>query len=780
MLLKQPAAGGESRKRDSILYMMNNCMIRKGKVSEMTNNIYKPEILAPGGSVEAVYAAMNAGCDAVYMGGKRFGARAFANNPETNELLNLMDDVHIRGKKLYLTVNTILTQKEFITLYDYIKEVYEHGVDAVIVQDMGVLKFIHEEFPDLQIHASTQMSVLKADAVNLLQKYGVTRVVPARELTLNEIKAINEGTDAEIEVFVHGALCCSMSGQCLMSSMIGGRSGNRGACAQPCRKEYHYNGGRKEYYLSLKDLCALPLIPELIEGGVDSFKIEGRMKKPEYVALASYIYRKYTDIYFEKGRDIYKNDIITSGEYEKDYTMLLDIYNRGGFTTGYLVDKKVSEDIFAKERSNHAGVRVGKMKGRKTIAVEKEVYSHDVLEIRDGNGNTVHEHTLKDGMMSGNVSINPGYNADKINNGYEVYRVRNNTLIDYLNNKFKPEMGEIYVDGKFYAAKGEKIKLIVTCNNVSVQVEGNVCEKASKHAATHEDVMSKIKVSGDSCFVWNALDIVMDEDLFLSAKELKNIRREAFEMLKKSITECYRRKTPCKKNDVSSNNIVSDKEIIAECRNISQLEIIVANKKVSSIYIHVEDMNGEEIKKCEQITMGSDKKTYIVLPRVSRGDYLSKISSVFEVKVNGYVISSLEQLEEITTDKEIRTADNMYVRNSYAYEFFTSNGISHVSASVEMAENEYESFEKMNADILVYGKVSAMIMLNHHEAFGILKDSYGNNYEMIYHEKSGYTEILNYKPVDRIDDISKFNKLSVRMNFTTETAQQVKKILTKI
>ena len=229
----------------------------------------KPEILAPGSSAGAVYAAIRAGCDAVYIGGKRFGARAFADNPGTDELVRLMDEVHMHGKKMYLTVNTVLAEGEFPALYEYIKQVYEYGVDAVIVQDLGVLRFIHNEFPDLPIHASTQMSVLKAEAVNILKGYGVTRVVPARELTLSEIGELGKGTDAEIEVFVHGALCCSMSGQCLMSSLIGGRSGNRGACAQPCRKKYSLNNKKPEYYLSLKDLCALPYIPELIKSGVD-------------------------------------------------------------------------------------------------------------------------------------------------------------------------------------------------------------------------------------------------------------------------------------------------------------------------------------------------------------------------------------------------------------------------------------------------------------------------------------------------------------------------------
>ena len=212
----------------------------------------KPEILSPGGSIDSIHSAINAGCDAVYVSGKKYGARAFADNPDDMSLVSVIDDVHFYNKKIYITVNTVFTQNDFKDFYRYMKLIYEAGADAVIVQDLGVMSFIHNEFPDMPIHASTQMNIMQAKGANLLKPYGVTRVVPARELSFTELRQMREHTDMEIEMFVQGALCFSCSGQCLMSSLIGGRSGNKGACAQPCRKMYRMESGKSAYYLSLK------------------------------------------------------------------------------------------------------------------------------------------------------------------------------------------------------------------------------------------------------------------------------------------------------------------------------------------------------------------------------------------------------------------------------------------------------------------------------------------------------------------------------------------------
>ncbi|MCI8865860.1 MAG: U32 family peptidase [Lachnospiraceae bacterium] len=288
------------------------------------------ELLAPAGSVESMVAAINAGADAVYMGGSRFGARAYADNPEEDSLLWAIDYAHLHGCKLYLTANTLVKEGELGQLFDFLLPYYRQGLDAAIVQDMGVFALIREKFPDLPVHASTQMTVTGYRLAKKLKAMGATRVVPARELSLKEIARIRQQADIEIETFVHGALCYCYSGQCLLSSLIGGRSGNRGRCAQPCRLPYGAGGaGQKPTgLLSMKDLCTLDILPDIVESGVYSLKIEGRMKSPRYTAGVVSIYRKYLNLYLEKGRGGYH-------VLAQDRDVLLKLFDRGGFTEGY-------------------------------------------------------------------------------------------------------------------------------------------------------------------------------------------------------------------------------------------------------------------------------------------------------------------------------------------------------------------------------------------------------------------------------------------------------------
>ncbi len=289
------------------------------------------EILAPAGSTESLRAAVCAGADAVYIGGTRFGARAYAKNLSEEELLDAIDYVHIHGRRIYLTVNTLLKDSEIDQLYEYLLPYYLRGADGVIVQDLGVIGYLRRYFPDLAVHASTQMTVTGADGAAFLKEKGITRVVPARELSLPEIRKMKEQTGLEIECFVHGALCYCYSGQCLLSSMIGGRSGNRGQCAQPCRLPYRADGGKAADLLSLKDLCTIEMLPELIGAGIDSFKIEGRMKQPDYVYTVVQMYRKYADICLESG-DCSRGKYAVTRE---DKEALLGAYQRRGYTDGY-------------------------------------------------------------------------------------------------------------------------------------------------------------------------------------------------------------------------------------------------------------------------------------------------------------------------------------------------------------------------------------------------------------------------------------------------------------
>lgn len=286
------------------------------------------EILAPAGSWECLEAAVSAGADAVYLGGAKFGARAYAENFGGEELISAIDYVHIHGRKLYLTVNTLFKDEELEGLYDFLAPSYCRGLDAVIVQDIGAMELIRKEFPGLPVHVSTQATVTGAYGAAFFKERGAGRIVPARELSLDEVRRMKQETGLEIECFVHGALCYCYSGQCLLSSMIGGRSGNRGQCAQPCRLPFDPGDGKRRDILSLKDLCTIDMIPELIEAGIDSFKIEGRMKQPDYVYTVVSMYRKYADLYRSRGREAFRVS-------ESDREILQGSFKRRGYTTGY-------------------------------------------------------------------------------------------------------------------------------------------------------------------------------------------------------------------------------------------------------------------------------------------------------------------------------------------------------------------------------------------------------------------------------------------------------------
>ncbi len=286
------------------------------------------EILAPAGSKESLEAAICAGADAVYIGGSRFGARAYAENFNEEELSEAIDHVHVHGKKIYLTINTLLKDSELLELSEYLCPYYERGLDAVIVQDLGVMDLVKTYFPDIAVHVSTQAAVTGRYGADFFKKRGAQRIVPARELSLEEIRMMKETSGLEIECFVHGALCYCYSGQCLMSSMIGGRSGNRGQCAQPCRLPYSVRNQKKQNLMSLKDLCTIDMIPELFRAGIDSFKIEGRMKRPEYVYTVVSMYRKYVDMYLDSPDSAFKVS-------QSDREILTGIYERRGYTRGY-------------------------------------------------------------------------------------------------------------------------------------------------------------------------------------------------------------------------------------------------------------------------------------------------------------------------------------------------------------------------------------------------------------------------------------------------------------
>lgn len=341
------------------------------------------ELLAPAGSLEILKGVIESGADAVYVGGSMFGARAYANNFTEEELLEAIDFAHLRGVKVYLTVNTLIKNSEFSKLYDYLLPYYKRGLDAVIVQDLGVVKAIHEYFPSMEIHTSTQMTVTGADGVRFLSQFGVTRVVMAREVSLAEMKRIHEETGMELEAFVHGALCYSYSGQCLFSSILGGRSGNRGRCAQPCRLPYTVEGKKDEYILSLKDMCGIKALDKLHDAGVYSLKIEGRMKQLEYACGVVKYYRSYIDS---------KKPVS-----DADYDRIKELGNRCGFTDRYYFDHNGC-DMVTYVKPNFVSNAAEPSPEKRKLSIEGE------LVLREGEPGSL---TVKRGDVTYKASIEP-------------------------------------------------------------------------------------------------------------------------------------------------------------------------------------------------------------------------------------------------------------------------------------------------------------------------------------------------------------------------------------
>lgn len=511
----------------------------------------KVEILAPAGSITSMQASFKAGADAVYMGGSRFGARAYADNPVDDELLRAIDYAHLRGKRLYLTVNTLVKESELNELYTYLKPLYLHGLDAVIVQDLGVLQFVTEHFWDLPVHISTQMSLTTGEAGKMLGK-NVTRVVPARELTIDEIASMKKETGLEMEVFVHGALCYSYSGQCLLSSACGDRSGNRGRCAQPCRKRYILPDGEKNYILSPKDICTLDNIPELIEAGVDSFKIEGRMKSPQYACGVTEIYRWAVDLYYKLGKAGYKNYIRKhESEWQAKKLALADLFNRGGFSKGYAFEK-TGKRMMSVDRPNHDGVYAGDAvikKGFAHLVPVIDLNKGDVLEIRSSGKEEWYSYTTPVEYSVGCAlrfkalgSINKGVE----NKSFKVYRMRNEKLLTELTGKYVNGKDYIPVKGSICITPGSEMVMqvettLVSGEEVTAMVTGMMAGEAINAPLTEKSVEEKIIRSKDSDFVFEDFQVMITGSPFVPKSALGEIRRNALDTLAKEICEAYRR-----------------------------------------------------------------------------------------------------------------------------------------------------------------------------------------------------------------------------------------------
>ncbi|HWI54683.1 MAG TPA: U32 family peptidase, partial [Desulfobacteria bacterium] len=506
-----------------------------------------PELLAPVGSKDALKAAVQNGADAIYLGGKMFSARQYADNFDRDDLREAFEYAHVRGVKVYVTANTLLHDREFFDAVDYLKFLYEAGADAIIVQDMGVLSVAEKLFPELPLHASTQMTIHNSPGVEVLKNHNFTRIVPARELSLREIAEIKKKTGLEIEVFVHGALCVSYSGQCLMSSMIGGRSGNRGRCAQPCRMEYALvdKNGRAlvspaevgSHLLSPMDLNMIKHIPELVEAGVDSLKIEGRMKRPEYVATVTRIYRDALDR-FKSSPESYSVD-------EKSLKNLTQIFNRG-FTTGYFFGKQ-GGDMMSFKRPNNRGLRLGRVTNTNRAERMVEVMLEDTLRRGDGiefwvteggRRGIIANRIIRDGrpvelaLAGEKVWIDA---EGKIRPGDRIFKTHDVELISRAEVSYTSpkEIKKIPLYFEINARLNSPFSISVTDSekNSFTAVSEFLGQEALKKPLTLESLHEQTDRLGNTPYSIGQMEAVIDEGVMIPASVINETRRNALEGL---------------------------------------------------------------------------------------------------------------------------------------------------------------------------------------------------------------------------------------------------------
>lgn len=685
------------------------------------------ELLAPAGSLEILKGVIESGADAVYVGGSMFGARAYANNFTEEELLEAIDFAHLRGVKVYLTVNTLIKNSEFSKLYDYLLVYYKRGLDAVIVQDIGVVKAIHEYFPSLEIHTSTQMTVTGADGVRFLSQFGVTRVVMAREVSLAEMKRIHEETGMELEAFVHGALCYSYSGQCLFSSILGGRSGNRGRCAQPCRLPYTVEGKKDEYILSLKDMCGIKALDKLHDAGVYSLKIEGRMKQLEYACGVVKYYRSYID----------SMKPVTDADYDR----IKALGNRCGFTDRYYFDHNGS-DMVTYVKPNFVSNAAEPSPEKRKLSIEGE------LVLREGEPGSL---TVKRGDVTYKASIEPVSAALKapLDKKAAIDRINKTGDTDFEFSHIKAQIGEnVFVpNGALNKLRRDAIsglcdKLLKKYyrNDARYADISSMCELPEhvvKSDAAHEDgaVNAKDYTTICSCMTRAQLDTLISYDCF-------DVFYLDFDM--------YDRKT-----------------LIQQFAD----DVKCLTKRNKKVYLMLPTI------------FRADSSDYFV----SIAKELDNVSFDGFVVKN---YEELYLTENLFTGRKVILDHNMYTFNDVSKSAFFEHGVSGDTVPLELNSREIMHRNNIGSQMIVYGYYPLMTTANcvHKNTKGCdkkqkliyLKDRYNKSFAVCNNCKECYNTIYNSLPTMLTKNISKLKEAGIRSfrySFTIETPKQIKAVM---
>ena len=703
------------------------------------------EVLSPAGSYDILTAVISAGADAVYLGGDMFGARAYAGNFNRDELIKAIDYAHLRDVKIYMTVNTLLKEDELDgKLIDYIAPFYEAGLDAAIVQDMGVFKTLKENFPSLSLHASTQMTVTGKYSAGLLEKLGASRIVTARELDLNEIKSIRESCNIEIESFVHGALCYCYSGQCLLSSFNGSRSGNRGRCAQPCRLGYEVidengniiNSKNSLYALSPKDMCALSILPKVIEAGVNSLKIEGRMKNVTYASKVTSLYRKYVDMYLEKGAKGYS---VLSGDIDD----LMDIYNRGAFTTGYYNSSK-GKNMMSVARPNHMGTKALRVEknvgGRVTFLALRQINSQDVFEI-DSDNSFSSGRNYKEGETF-DVNLPRKYELPK---GRILYRTRNNRIASEVLENFVKNEAKIPVCMYMIAKLNQPLALNIQTtdksgNVITASVTGPIVMEAQNQPADADKVKAQLAKLGNTPFYAEHIETEFAGKVFIPVAHINDIRREAVEKLIQNKLELSGRKfhkeqvnVTVSYKDAKTKN--EKRKPLKSCMisDLSYIDYIITNNTIKAIYLDFSMFHKKNTNTLQEAVIKAhswNKEVVGVLPHVLRGRGEKKTRELIELmnfcRVDAFLVRSLEQIGLLGSISKndgyggsinIITDANLYCWNKAAIAQFKQLAglcglnLLRVTYPYELKFNEIQKIADADIDfeLAVYSKIPLMI-----------------------------------------------------------------------
>ncbi len=692
------------------------------------------ELLSPVGDLDCLKAAVQNGADCVYFGASNFSARAFASNFDDLELA--INYAKIRGVKTNLTLNTLIKNDEFEDAYNLAKKAYELGIDAIIVQDLGLATRLIKDFPDLPIHASTQMSIHNLQGTLKLQNLGFKRVVLARELCANEIEYICQNSNVEIECFIHGALCISYSGQCLFSSLVGGRSGNRGKCAQPCRLPYELvqNGNEtidKGFLLSTKDLCGLDYIPFLINAGVTSFKIEGRMKTPEYVATVTRIYRKYIDLALSG------NPYVID---EKDKKDLLQVFNRGLSSNGHL-DKEPNKNLIYPIKPNNMGLPLGiiqkynKTNGHITLKLQEELYVGDCISTQKENGSynvselMVKNKNIKIGNIGNLVTI--GRMKGNISVGDKVYKISSKVLKDNALNSFKTENRKIPLNIKLFIQNNKNISAVVnSCykyylyKNLNFEYTFNIIPNTSINKPLDKDtIIKQFSKTNNSIYEFKKIEIILDDNLFLPISSLNDLRRTILENIEKQTLDKIKRTSNCCYTPIVSNasNLKNNYKISLLLNDLNLEYDYSKLYGVHNLYIPLKFFVN---KNYENILNVLNKKfsTYIYLPTIIRANYRNLfydniVNTTKKYNIKGIVLSNISNFMLISdlykSNKNLELIAN-YTFNIYNNE--TINKLNDLQISKYIVSPELDKLSILNLygnpqkELIVYGKIPLMNM----------------------------------------------------------------------